>query len=152
MAEQESHQTAAQQALLQQVSEYISQYTPEPRIISYAPNASGDVMGRFASQGRVFTFRLSNKGLVYKPLVQRKDNELDQDYATRFDTGSELWLEHFDAAFKPKTSVKVPAAKKERGTKEKPNCSAVSYHCGVRARQCHRLKLGRLGLRLIQRR
>jgi len=123
MAGQESHQTAAQQALLQQVSQYIGQYTPEPRIISYAPNASGDVMGKFSSQGRVFTFRLSNKGLVYKPVVARKDGESDIDYAARFDTGSELWLEHFDA-------VKAPAPK-TRGTKALPNCSAISYHCGV---------------------
>jgi hypothetical protein len=133
MAEQASHQTAAQQALLQQVTQYISQYTPEPRIISYAPNASGDVMGKFESQKRVFTFRLSNKGLVYKPLVQRKDSESDQDYAVRVDIGSEIYLDRFDAAkaFKPKPSVSIPANKKQRGTKEKPNCSAVSYHCGV---------------------
>jgi hypothetical protein len=126
-------------------SQRISQYTPEPRIISYAPNASGDVMGKFESQKRVFTFRLSNKGLVYKPLVQRKDSESDQDYAVRVDIGSDILLEQYDRlatqstidrqdaakAFKPKPSVRVPAAKKERGTKEKPNCSAVSYHCGV---------------------
>jgi hypothetical protein len=130
MPEQSSTQTAVQQALIEQVTQYIAQYTPQPRIISYKPNASGDVMGKFESQSRVFTFRLSNKGLVYKPLVQRKDNESDDDYALRFDTGSELWLEHFDAAkaYKPKPSITV---KKERGTKDKPKCSAISYQCGV---------------------
>ncbi len=133
MAEQTSTQQAVQQALIEQVTQYISQYTPQPRIISYKPNASGDVMGKFESQSRVFTFRLSDKGLVYKPLVQRKDNESDEDYALRFDTGSELWLEHFDAAkaFKPKPSIRVPAVKKERGTKAQPKCSTISYHCGV---------------------
>ena len=130
MPEQSSTQTAVQQALIEQVTQYIAQYTPQPRIISYKPNASGDVMGKFESQSRVFTFRLSDKGLVYKPLVQRKDNESDDDYALRFDTGSELWLEHFDAAkaFKPKPSVTV---KKERGDRKNPKCSAISYHCGV---------------------
>lgn len=140
MAGQTSTQQAVQQALIEQVTQYIAQYTPNPRIISYKPNASGDVMGKFESQSRVFTFRLSDKGLVYKPLVQRKDNESDDDYALRFDTGSELWLEHFtqtqdrtDAAkaFKPKPSVRVPAVKQERGTKAQPKCSAISYHCGV---------------------
>lgn len=132
---QTSTQQAIQQALIERVTEYIAQYTPQPRIISYKPNASGDLMGKFESQGRVFTFRLSTKGLVYKPFVQRKDNESDDDYAQRFDSGSELWLEYYrtDAAkaFKPKPSVRVPAVKKERGTKANPNCSAVSYHCGV---------------------
>jgi len=140
MAEQTSTQQAVQQALIEQVTQYISQYTPQPRIISYKPNSSGDVMGKFESQSRVFTFRLSDKGLVYKPLVQRKDNESDDDYALRFDTGSELWLSHFtqdrpiqdrtDAAkaFKPKPSVRVPAVK---GDRKNPRCSAISYHCGV---------------------
>lgn len=130
MSEQTSTQQAVQQALIEQITQYIAQYTPQPRIISYKPNTSGDVMGKFESQSRVFTFRLSDKGLVYKPLVQRKDNESDDDYALRFDTGSELWLEHFDAAkaYKPKPSVRVPT---ERGDRKNPKCSAISYHCGV---------------------
>ena len=132
----DSHQTAVQQALVQQVSSYIAQYTPNPRIISYKPNASGDVMGKFESQGRVFSFRLSNKGLVYKPVVQRKDNESDESYALRFDTGSDILLEQLDRtdaskAYKPKPTVSIPANKKQRGTKQNPNCSAISYHCGV---------------------
>ncbi len=121
------------QALLQQVTEYIAQYTPKPRIISYLPNANGDVMGRFESQGRVFSFRLSNKGLVYKPVVPRKDGESDEQYALRFDTGSEILLDRLDAAkaYKPKPSISIANAKKQRGTRENPKCGVTSYQCGV---------------------
>jgi len=121
------------QALLQQVTEYIAQYTPKPRIISYLPNANGDVMGRFESQGRVFSFRLSSKGLVYKPVVPRKDGESDEQYALRFDTGSEILLDRLDAAkaYKPKPSITIGGAKKQRGTRENPKCGVTSYQCGV---------------------
>ena len=53
-----STQTAVQHALIEQTAGYIAQYTPNPRIVSYASSASGDVMGKFESQKRVFTFRL----------------------------------------------------------------------------------------------
>lgn len=149
-----SSQTAIQHALLEQTQAYIAQYTPTPRITSYATDDKGNVMGKLASQGRVFTFRLSNNKLIYKPFVPRTDSESEDEYKIRLDSLSSLYIQKFEPliessrtdaqntdgqdyrsdaakAFKPKTSVSVPTAKKKRGTKDNPVCGVTSYHCGV---------------------
>jgi hypothetical protein len=98
---------ASQKQLIGLITEHLSESIPVTRILTYKPDKSGAVTGRFESLNRVYNFVFKGEDVRYKP-AGSMDSALFSDY----------YLERFDAA---------PVVVK--GTRALPKCTSQSYSC-----------------------
>jgi hypothetical protein len=99
----------AQKQLVSLITEHLSESIPVTRILTYKPDKSGAVTGRFESLNRVYNFVFKGEDVRYKPAMNA-DSALFSGY----------YLERFDAAVAPATV---------KGTRALPKCTSKSYSC-----------------------
>lgn len=98
---------AAQKQLVGLITQHLSESIPVSRILTYKPDKSGSVTGRFESLNRVFNFVFNGDDVKYKPAMNA-DSALFSKY----------YLQRFDSA--PVTP---------KGSKTLPKCTSISYSC-----------------------